>query len=210
MTTNQNSSKSTLLQKRIPKKKVYATPLQTRKKLSVSLTDKNPYTDEQADFTINLPNISGSLGGRTISKIKKFDARQPLALMQAKKGSSVKNDETVSSQIYRQLDLMIQEDFDQSPTQGIFQFQGTWGKVHLSMVTVPNGFTPQKYLVVSNPAGKVDIIEYGRQAYKHLQIESMQCTHVQGSYLFIGAANKMYLLDMAQEFTIVSQLTLSR
>ena len=65
------------------------------------------------------------------------------------------------------------------------------------MVTVPNGFTPQKYLVVGNPAGKVDIIEYGRQTYKHLQIESMQCTHVQGSYLFIGAANKMYLLDMA-------------
>ena len=41
------------------------------------------------------------------------------------------------------------------------------------MVTVPNGFTPQKYLVVSNPAGKVDIIEYGQQTYKHLQIESM-------------------------------------
>ena len=89
MTTNQNSSKSSsLLQNRIPKKKVYATPLQTRKKLSVSLTDKNPYTDEQADFTVNLPNISGSLGGRAISKIKKFDARQPLALVQTKKGST--------------------------------------------------------------------------------------------------------------------------
>ena len=71
-------SSSDLAQKRIPKKKVYATPLLSKKKkLSMSLTAGNQDEEEGAlDFSISLPNLAGSLGGRsTISKIKKFDAR---------------------------------------------------------------------------------------------------------------------------------------
>ena len=38
----------------------------------------------------------------------------------------------------------------------------------------------------------------------------MQCSLAHGSYLFIGALNKLYLIDMANEFSIVAQLIMKR
>lgn len=79
------------------------------------------------------------------------------------------------------------------------------------MVTVPNGFQTKKYIVVGNPAGRIDIIEHGaHEAYKQLPIEMMHCSLIQGNYLFIGASNKLYLIDMTQEFKIISICSLKR
>ena len=47
-------------------------------------------------------------------------------------------------------------------------------------------------------------------SYKQLPIESMQCSFIQGSYLFIGAGNKLYLSNMADDFSIVSQVSFKR
>ena len=47
------------------------------------------------------------------------------------------------------------------------------------MVTVYTGTKPKKFILVGNPAGKVDIIEYGSlQVFKELAIEQMQCSLV--------------------------------
>ena len=71
----------------------------------MSLTAGNQdEVDGGLDFSITLPNLAGSLGGRSISKIKKFDARQPLALYHQRSGSTANQDLTVNSLIYRQLD----------------------------------------------------------------------------------------------------------
>ena len=52
----------------------------------------------------------------------------------------------------------------------------------MTLVTVPSGFHSKKYIVVGNPAGKVDIIEHGCDTtYKQLPIEMMQCSLVQGT-----------------------------
>ena len=105
----------------------------------------------------------------------------------------------------------------------LFQYQSTqWSKVHLKLVSVPtSGFSSRKFVVVGNPKGKVDVIEslssdqaaggglqymqlHQAPLHKQLNIDLMQCSLAQGGYLFIGALNKLYLIDMTREFTIVS------
>ena len=46
--------------------------------------------------------------------------------------------------------------------------------------------------------------------HKVLPIEQMQCTFAQGTLLLIGAANKVYLIDMALDFKVVSQCQMKR
>ena len=67
------------------------------------------------------------------------------------------------------------------------------------------------YIVVSNPAGRVDVIEHGsKEPYKSLPIEMMYCSFMQGNHLFIGALNKVYLVDVSRDFEIVSSCTFNR
>ena len=110
----------------------------------------------------------------------------------------------------------------------LFQYQSTqWSKVHLKLVSVPtSGFSSRKFAVVSNPKGKVDVIEslstdqlagglqymqlHQEPLYKQLNIDLMQCSLAQGGYLFIGALNKLFLIDMTRDFTIISQCCFKR
>ncbi len=66
-------------------------------------------------------------------------------------------------------------------------------------------------MIMGNPSGKVDVIAHGNnEVYKQLPIDLMHCSLVQGTHLFIGAANKLYLIDMAQDFKIVSSCSFKR
>lgn len=77
------------------------------------------------------------------------------------------------------MEILIQKGFDQSPSQAVFQYQNNWSKVHLQLVTVPDGFNPKKYILIGNPNGKVDLIEHGQtKVYKELPIENMHCSYI--------------------------------
>lgn len=59
------------------------------------------------------------------------------------------------------LHLLVQANFDNKLSESVFNYDSPWAKTHLTLVKVPHGFTQKKYIVMSNPAGKVDIIELG-------------------------------------------------
>ena len=69
--------------------------------------------------------------------------------------------------MHQELEKLIQTNFDQSPTQSVFSYEGNWSKVHLNMVLLPRGFASTKYMIIGNPAGKVDVIAHGsNEVYK--------------------------------------------
>ena len=67
------------------------------------------------------------------------------------------------------------------------------------------------FLVVNNGDTKVDIILKGcAEPYVELPIDFLRSSLQIGTYLLLGATSKLFLLDMAQDFTIMSQITLTR
>ena len=48
------------------------------------------------------------------------------------------------------------------------------------------------------------------QPCKRLPIEAMQCSLRVDNHLLIGSANKLYLIDLKKDFTVVSHIALSR
>lgn len=64
---------------------------------------------------------------------------------------------------------------------------------------------------MSNAEGFVDIIEKGALLpCKQLPIDSMQCSIRVDQYLLIGSSNKLYLIDLKKDFTILTHIALSR
>ena len=80
----------------------------------------------------------------------------------------------------------------------------------MNLVTLPSDPT-RKYVIVSTSDGKVDIIEKGDQnIYKQLPIDMVQCSIQIEGYLLIGAASKLYLVDINNDFAMCGHIGLTR
>lgn len=52
----------------------------------------------------------------------------------------------------------MQANFENKLSESVFRYDSPLAKTHLTLVKVPHGFAQKKYIVMGNPAGKVDII----------------------------------------------------
>ena len=141
------------------------------------------YTNNQADaFNITLPNLGSSIQRSELTQLRKYDARQPKALYQARPGEdSFVGEQKIDTKMHHALAKLIETNFDQTPTQTVFTYEGAtnWSKVHLNMVMLPSGFASTKYMIMGNPTGKVDVIAHGsNEVYKQLAIDMMHCSLV--------------------------------
>lgn len=98
-----------------------------------------------------------------------------------------------------------------APPEAVFQFQKSTSGIHFNSVSFDVNKIKKTFFVVSNADGYVDIIEKGaQQAYKQLPIETMQCSLRVDNHLLIGSANKLYLIDVKKDFTVLSHIAMSR
>ena len=112
-------------------------------------------------------------------------------------------------QIHKQIEDIIEDQFMNIPSDQLYQFNNPGAATHINLVNIPNSTT--SYIIANNAKGKIDVIEKGKSSpYKQLNIDSMHCSLVTGQYLIIGSHSKLYLLDLAQDFQILSSLHVTR
>ena len=163
------------------KHSIYQTPIPKSSKHMMTL-DRSIDLDRVQTSKITLPHLSHS-SNRTLPNVRKYDARQPRArhYSKAQDGSTQRTDEDIQrdTQTQIQVEKIVQANIHSEKTQTVFKYESSWStnKVHLNLVTVPGGLNNKKYILVGNPAGKVDVIEHAsNEVYKQLPIELMHCS----------------------------------